>query len=210
MDPLVIGAIVIVLAIAALVFWQRQRTTHLHQRYGPEYERTVDELGRRRAEAELVRREKRVEKLDIRPLTPEQRHRFAGEWRAVQARFVDDPAGAVTDGDRLVEAAMKARGYPIADFDQRIADLSVHHARVVENYRDARDIARRHRSGDANTEDLRHAMVCYRELFADLLEDPSALRLDERVVEREVVRDDVISGADESLSRRRPDREIRP
>jgi hypothetical protein len=212
MDPLVIGAIVVVLAIAGFLIWQRQRTQQLHTRYGPEYERTVDELGRRRAEAELVRREKRVEQLEIRPLTTEERARFAEEWRSVQARFVDDPQGAVTQGDRLVEEAMKARGYPIAEFDQRIADLSVHHSSVVDNYRAARDIARRHRRGDASTEDLRQAMVYYRELFVDLLEDPALVdRHTERVVEREVVREDLVDATDGTSNRRRPrDREVRP
>ena len=204
MDPLVIGAIVVVLLVAAFLIWQRQRTQHLHGRYGPEYERTVDELGRRRAEAELVRRERRVEQLDIRPLAPEQRARFLEEWRSVQARFVDDPEGAVTQGDRLVEEVMKVRGYPVADFDQRIADLSVHHGRVVDNYREAREIGRRHRRGDATTEDLRQAMVYYRELFVDLLEEPTPTdRRAERLVEREVVRDDYALPANAVGDRRR-------
>jgi hypothetical protein len=211
MDPLVIGAIVVVLLVAAFLLWQRQRTQHLTGRYGPEYERTVDELGRRRAEAELLRRERRVEQLAIRSLEPEQRARFADEWKSVQARFVDDPEGAVTQGDLLVEEVMKARGYPVADFDQRIADLSVHHSRVVDNYREAREIGRRHRRGDATTEDLRQAMVYYRELFVDLLEDsPLADRRAERVVERAVVRDDYVLPANARGDQRRMnDREVK-
>jgi hypothetical protein len=125
----------------------------------------------RRAESELMKRQERVEQLDIRPLSASQRSEYMGRWRTVQAKFVDDPKGAVTDADALVTEVMKARGYPIADFDQRAADLSVHHPRVVENYRAARDIAQRHRRGEATTEDLRQAMVYCRVLFQDLLED---------------------------------------
>jgi hypothetical protein len=175
MDQGTIIAIVVgVLVLAALgwLVWQRQRSEALRERYGPEYERTVHDVGdKRRAEAELVKRQERVEQLDIRPLLAEQRRDYQERWRAVQTRFVDDPKGAVTDADPLVEDVMKTRGYPVSDFDQRAADLSVHHPRVVENYRAARDIAQRHRRGEASTEDLRQAMVHYRGLFEDLLED---------------------------------------
>ena len=163
---------VLVLAVIGWLVWQRQRSEALRERYGPEYARTVNELGdTRRAESELVRRQERVAALDIRPMSAELQNRFHQQWRAVQARFVDDPKGAVTDADALVEDAMRTRGYPVSDFDQRAADLSVHHPRVVENYRAARDIALRHRRGEASTEDLRQAMVYYRVLFQDLLED---------------------------------------
>ena len=175
MDQATIIAIVVgilVLAVVGWLVWQRQRSEQLRARYGPEYERTVTEVGdKRRAESELVKRKQRVEQLDIRPLSAEQQTGYMRQWRAVQTRFVDDPKGAVTDADRLVEDVMKTRGYPISDFDQRAADLSVHHPRVVDNYRSARDIAHRHRRGEATTEDLRQAMVFYRELFEDLLED---------------------------------------
>jgi hypothetical protein len=175
MDQVTIVAIAVgavVLALVGWYLWQRRRSTELRARYGPEYNRTVQAVGdRRRAEAELLRRQERVEHLEIRPLTAQQQTDYLGRWRAVQARFVDDPRGAVTDADRLVEEVMKARGYPLSDFDQRAADLSVHHPAVVSNYRAARDIAQRHRRGDASTEDLRRAMVYYRELFEDLLED---------------------------------------
>ncbi len=175
MDQVTIVAIVVGVALVALVgwyLWQRQRSERLRGRYGPEYERAVHEVGdKRRAEAELVKRQERVKHLDIRALPAEERGRFVQEWRAEQARFVDDPKAAVSNADRLVEEVMKARGYPVADFDQRAADLSVHHPRVVDNYRAARDIAARHRRGEAGTEELRQAMVYYRELFADLLED---------------------------------------
>ena len=163
---------ILVLAVVGWLVWQRQRSEQLRARYGPEYERTVTEVGdKRRAESELVKRQQRVEQLDIRPLSAEQQSGYLQQWRAVQTRFVDDPKGAVTDADRLVEDVMKMRGYPVADFDQRAADLSVHHPRVVDNYRAARDVAHRHRRGEATTEDLRQAMVYYRGLFEDLLED---------------------------------------
>lgn len=221
MDTVSIVAIVVGLAVVGLVAWyllQRRRSEELQARYGPEYSRTVSETGdRKRAEAELLKRKERVEHLDIRPLTAEQRDRFLEQWRAVQARFVDDPKGAVTDADRLVEEVMKTRGYPIADFDQRAADLSVHHPRVVENYRAARDIALRHRRGEASTEDLRQAMVYYRELFEDLLEDRehAGERANERAIDRAAHRDDgraARSARAEQGDERviRPDREVRP
>lgn len=175
MDQATIIAIVVgvlVLAVVGWLVWQRQRSEQLRARYGPEYERTVTQVGdKRRAESELVKRQQRVEQLDIRPLSAEQQSGYLRQWRAVQTRFVDDPKSAVTDADRLVEDVMRTRGYPVSDFDQRAADLSVHHPRVVDNYRSARDIAHRHRRGEATTEDLRQAMVFYRELFEDLLED---------------------------------------
>lgn len=190
---------VVVLALLGVLVWQRQRSEALRARYGPEYERTVSTLGdKRRAESELLKRQERVEHLDIVPLSAQQQNAYLQQWRGVQTRFVDDPKGAVTDADRLVEDVMKTRGYPISNFDQRAADLSVHHPRVVENYRAARDIAQRHRRGEATTEDLRQAMVHYRGLFQDLLEDhehaerePFAARSasEERVVERNAERD---------------------
>jgi hypothetical protein len=190
---------VVVLALLGVLVWQRQRSEALRARYGPEYERTVNTLGdKRRAESELLRRQERVEHLDIVPLSAQQQTSYLQQWRAVQTRFVDDPKGAVTDADRLVEDVMKTRGYPISNFDQRAADLSVHHPRVVENYRAARDIASRHRRGEATTEDLRQAMVHYRGLFQDLLEDrehaerevtTARAASEERVVERGAERD---------------------
>jgi len=198
MIAVVVG--VLVLALLGWYVWQRQRSEALRTRYGPEYERTVARVGdKRRAESELVKRQERVAQLDIRPLSAEQWNGYVQQWRAVQVRFVDDPRGAVTDADRLVEDVMKTRGYPISDFDQRAADLSVHHPRVVDNYRAARDVAQRHRRGEATTEDLRQAMVHYRGLFEDLLEDreheewkQSAARSanEERVIERGADRDE--------------------
>ncbi len=197
---IVIVVAVLVLSAIGWLVWQRQRSEALRSQYGPEYERAVNELGdKRRAEAELVKRQERVNQLDIRPLSAAQRGDYAGRWRSIQTKFVDDPKGAVTDADALVDDVMRARGYPIATFDQRAADLSVHHPRVVENYRAARDIALRHRRGEATTEDLRQAMVFYRALCQDVLEDrehaesraaPAAARQAERVVERNAPRAD--------------------
>ena len=168
--------IVIVVAIAAVAVgaWlamETRRTRRLRTHFGPEYERAVREHGdRRRAERELAHREERVHRLNIRSLAPQERERFAEAWRADQARFVDDPKAAVIQAEGLVTEVMRARGYPMADFDQRAEDISVDHPRVVQNYRAAREIVHRHERGDASTEDLRKAMVYYRALFDDLLE----------------------------------------
>lgn len=164
---------VIVLAVGAYVawtLWRRKQTHALRSRFGPEYDRAIARHGSpEAAEKKLAERARRVEKLNIRPLDPPQRDRFAAEWRTVQARFVDDPGGAVAQADVLVQQVMQARGYPVGDFEERAADLSVDHAAVVQNYRAARDIAQRHRRGEATTEDLRKAVVSYRALFEELL-----------------------------------------
>ena len=161
---------IIVIAGAAWMYWQSRRRVHLRDRFGSEYDRTVDHMGdARRAEAALSAREKRVEKLNIHPLPPEESARYAEVWRHVQALFVDDPKGAIGEADRLVNDVMTARGYPMADFDQRLEDISVDHGNVVEHYRSARAIARRERAGTVTTEELRQALVHYRALFDDLL-----------------------------------------
>ena len=171
-----IGFIIAVIILAAVVVWlllDRRNSRRLQSRFGPEYERTVRESGdRRRAERDLERREKRVERLHLQPLPLRDRERFLAVWRADQARFVDDPAGAVTDADRLVQEVMRLRGYPVADFEQRVEDISVDHPHLVQNYRAAREVAMRHRRGEATTEDLRKALVFYRGLFDELLETP--------------------------------------
>jgi hypothetical protein len=175
MDTRILIAVVVgvlVLAIVVWLFMQKRRTDELRRRYGPEYDRLIREKGdRRRAEAILEQREKRVEQLAIRSLTADERARFAEAWRSDQARFVDDPSRAVAEADRLVADLMMARGYPVGDFEQRAADISVDHPKVVENYRTAHDIALRQQRGEASTEDLRKAMVHYRALFDDLLAD---------------------------------------
>ena len=172
MDPklvIVVVAAIVVIAALAWMFARKRRTEGLRQRFGPEYERTVREHGPSRAESVLSAREKRVEKFPIRELATDERERFVTEWRAVQSRFVDDPKGAVGAADELVSRVMQARGYPMSDFEQRAADISVDHPRVVDNYRAAHVIALRHRKGEATTEDLRNAVIYYRSLFDELL-----------------------------------------
>jgi hypothetical protein len=163
-----------VLAVAIAVMLKDRRTTKLRDKFGPEYERAIDEVGgRRQAEAQLHDREKRVEAFAIQPLRVGERERYGASWRKVQADFVDSPKGAVTRADELVAEIMSARGYPVSDFEQRSADLSVDHPVVVQNYRAAHDIAVRHARGEAGTEDLRQAMIHYRALFDDLVSEPA-------------------------------------
>lgn len=169
-----IALLVVALLLGAAVAWflkDRMGRRRLRQRFGPEYDRTVEEAGdRREAELELKRREERIEHLEIRRLPMEERGRFARDWEDVQARFVDDPTGAIADADGLVAEVMRARGYPVGDFEQRAGDISVDHPHVVEHYRAARAIAVRSERGQAGTEELRQAMQHYRALFEDLLE----------------------------------------
>jgi hypothetical protein len=149
----------------------QRRTEELRKRFGPEYDRVINERGdARQAESELAARQKRVDRLDIQPIELAERERFIEAWRATQARFVDAPAEAIKDADRLVSEVMQARGYPVGDFEQRAADVSVDHPIVVENYRAARAIALANERGESGTEELRQAIVHYRALFEDLLE----------------------------------------
>jgi hypothetical protein len=168
---IVLVAIVVVGAVAWMVMNQRRRTEHLTERYGPEYQRTMESAGdKREAESELEAREERVKQYEIKALAPEQRDRYAAKWRETQADFVDDPSGAIAAADTLVRDVMGERGYPMGDFEQRTADISVDHPHVVEEYRAAHQIAERHAGGGVETEELRQAMVHYRALFEDLLE----------------------------------------
>jgi hypothetical protein len=174
MDPKLMWTIVVVVAaVVAAGLWfvmEKRRRLRLRQRFGSEYDRAVHDAGsERRAEAALDARTRRVARLQIRPLSESDAMRFAETWRGLQTRFVDEPAAAIADADRLVGEVMTARGYPLGDFDQRAADISVDHPRVVANYRAARDIARRQGRGEATTEDLRQAIIHYRALFEDLL-----------------------------------------
>ena len=171
-------AVVVMIAVAAAavavaLFWfvQKRRSERLHEKFGPEYGRTMEAFGdRRKAESELESRQKRIEKFEIRPISPEDRSRFAEAWKVDQARFVDGPREAVMRAHQLVNELMKARGYPVSEeFQQNAADLSVDHPHVVEHYRLACEIAARQEAGQANTEDLRNAMVSYRTLFEELL-----------------------------------------
>lgn len=158
------------IAAAGWMYLQKKQTGRLRSRFGSEYDRLAEAEGSRgRAEKTLNEREKRVERFNLVPLSPEDRDRFAGAWRQEQAGFVDDPRAAVANADSLVTEVMKARGYPMGDFEQRAADISVDHSLVVKNYRIAHDIALRDRGGKTSTEELRTALLHYRMLFEDLL-----------------------------------------
>jgi hypothetical protein len=165
---------VIVIAAIALVAWsvaRKRRTDALRGTFGSEYDRATSAAGGRRAgEAELTERVKRREELDIRPLAPAAVERYTNEWQAVQGRFVDSPEGSLGEADRLVTSVMRERGYPMDDFDQRSADISVDHADVVDDYRAAHAISLANDHGKATTEDLRQAMVHYRSLFERMVE----------------------------------------
>lgn len=177
-----IVAVLALLALAAWFFSRRKQSYRLAQRFGPEYGHTVDELGSRtKAEAELKARESRVERLIIVALTHTDAARFSQAWSDLQGRFVDDPKGAVVQADQLVRELMGKRGYPVADFERRAADISVDHPAVVDHYRAAQAIALRDTRGEADTEELRKAVVHYRALFDDLLEviKPEAARANE-------------------------------
>jgi hypothetical protein len=167
------AALIVVVAVAAWLYGRKRRaaTAGLRQKFGPEYERAVLMHGSK-AEAKLVDREKRVERLNIRDLDSREYERYSKQWQAVQSRFVDSPKGAVAEADDLVSSVMKARGYPVSDFDQRAADISVDHPRVVENYRSAHQIALRVGKDQATTEELRTAMIHYRSLFEELVQVP--------------------------------------
>jgi len=148
----------------------------MRKKFGPEYERAVLTHGsERKAEAKLSDREKRVDQLNIRDLDSVEHERYSKQWQAVQSRFVDSPKGAVAEADDLVSSVMKVRGYPVAEFDQRAADISVDHPRVVENYRSAHEIALRVGKDAATTEDLRTAMIHYRSLFEELVQVPTVV-----------------------------------
>ena len=167
---IVIGLVVI--AAVAFVVIRRRRSQNLRKRFGPEYDRVLQQQGdTRKAEGVLEFREKRREKFEVRPLTAADRSSYAVRWDEVQSQFVDDPRGAVTVADGLINEVMQKRGYPIGEFEQRAADVSVDHPFVVENYRTAHAIALRHSAGQASTEDLRQAMVHYRMLFQELLDE---------------------------------------
>jgi hypothetical protein len=175
LDPKLIALAAVVILVIAVLAWlyvrnRRSTTADLRQKFGPEYERAVREHGsERKAEAKLADREKRVEKLNIRGLDPMEHERFSKQWESVQSRFVDSPKGAVTEADDLVSSLMRTRGYPVSDFDQRAADISVDHPRVVENYRSGHESALRVVKNGASTEELRTPMIHYRSLFEELV-----------------------------------------
>jgi hypothetical protein len=168
---------ILVVAVLAVVVWQalaRRRTGRLQQQFGPEYDRTLGTADSRRdAEAELQAREERRQQLEIRPLSGAARDRYLQSWQTIQGQFVDDPRGAVASADSLIQSVMAERGYPVDDFEQRAADISVDHPQVVENYRQGHQLAQASADGSDSTEDLRQAMRHYRALFDELLEPAS-------------------------------------
>ncbi|MGA7853531.1 MAG: hypothetical protein WCA15_09410 [Candidatus Acidiferrales bacterium] len=177
----IVVLVVILLAVigaVAIAFIMRQRTEKLRAQFGPEYDRTVAETGNRfKAEARLAKVEERVRRYELRPIAAADRDRFRQSWRAVQAKFVDDPSRALDEADQLLARAMQARGYPPTDFQNRAMEISVDHGAVVENYRAGHEIVVRNARREATTEDLRKAMVHYRALFDELMqEEPVPLR----------------------------------
>ena len=181
METWQIALIALAVLVALGVVWVAsrrqgtQRTERLTEQYGPEYERAVESAGdQRAAERELDARSERVKGYEIRALSADERDQYIARWTETQASFVDDPSGAISQADLLVQEVMRERGYPMVDFEQRAADISVDHPQIVEEYRAAHDIAERHAAGGVETEDLRQGMVHYRALFQDLLETDSA------------------------------------
>jgi hypothetical protein len=166
-----VAMVIVLIAVAAYLLYQKKQSHRLEKRFGPEYGRAVKELGgRTKAETELKTREKRVEHLNIVPLAPAETTRFGQAWKALQSNFVDNPKGVVVQADQLVRELLLKRGYPMGDFERRAADISVDHPAVVANYRAAQAIAARDQRGEADTEELRKAVVHYRALFDELLE----------------------------------------
>ena len=168
----VVLALVIVGVILATIFTRRNRRSKaLHDRFGTEYDRTVQALGdEKKAQAELQERQKYVQALDIHSLSISQRDRYQTDWAEVQSQFVDEPGQAIVDADRLIMEVMQLRNYPVSDFEQRAADISVNYPELVSNYRAARAIAIKNKEGKADTEELRQAMIYYHSLFEELLE----------------------------------------
>jgi hypothetical protein len=198
MDTWVWIVIAVVAAVVLLAVFlsatRSRRTRSLQDRFGNEYDRTVEHAGdKREAERELREREKRHDALDLKPLSPQQRDSYVQEWQTTQGRFVDDPSGAVAEADRLVQRVMKDRGYPVDDFEQRAADISVEHPELVEKYRTAHGVAQKSEQGRASTEELRHSVRHYRAVFAELLGDDDVENVDE------------VSSRDESEVRERDD-----
>jgi len=171
-------AVLLVAGIAIVFSFRKRKTERLRTQFGgAEYNRAVKEGGsRQRAEAVLDKRADRVESFHIQPLGPGDRTRFVESWRRVQARFVDGPGGALTEADQLLRDVMSTRGYPVSDFEQRAADISVDHPLVLEHYRSAHEIAVRQNQGQASTEELRQAMIHYRALFEKLVDEPELAR----------------------------------
>jgi len=171
----VVGILVLILIVIGVILQSRKKT-RLRDRFGSEYDRTVSEVGADKAHARLERREAEVEKLKLRDLLPAQRDRFLADWNAVQARFVDHPKGALIEADELVTSLLQARGYPAANFEQNAEYLSVSHGGMMEDFRSAHAVMERSGRGEANTEELRTAMIRYRGLFDELVGSAVAAR----------------------------------
>jgi hypothetical protein len=171
----IIAVVVIFLIIGIImgvVFAGRKRSQHLQEKFGPEYNHTIQSSGnKKKAQAELDERQKHVDALNIRPLTVSEREHYQAEWMAIQAKFVDQPGQATIEADHLIMDVMKLRAYPVSDFEQRAADISVNYPDLVSNYRAAREIAIKNEQHTAYTEELRQAMIYYRSLFDDLLKE---------------------------------------
>jgi len=167
---IVFVAAVVIIGVLVSFIVNRKRSKRLKERFGPEYDRTVrHSRSREKAEADLREREKRVRQFDIVPLLPNDRQRFQDSWATIQGRFVDNPKTSVEEANIVIQEVMQRRGYPVIDFEQAAADLSVDYPVVVENYRAAHQIAKRNERGMADTEELRQALVYYRALFRELL-----------------------------------------
>ena len=168
---IVVLVVVIVGIILGLVFTRRKRSEQLHEHFGPEYDRTVQTAGdEKKAQTELDERQKHVKALNIRPLSIDERERYLADWTSVQSKFVDEPGQAIIDADGLIMEVMQVRAYPVSDFEQRAADISVNYPALVSNYRAAREIAVKNEQHQADTEELRQAMIHYRSLFEELLQ----------------------------------------
>ena len=169
----IIGVVVVLVIIGAIlgpIFARRKRSDKFHDKYGPEYDHTVQTMGtEKKAQTELNERQKHVETLNIRPLSENERQRYLANWTAVQAKFVDEPGQATVEADHLIMEVMQIRNYPVSDFEQRAADVSISYPDLVSNYRAAREIAIKNEKHQANTEELRQAMIYYRSLFDELL-----------------------------------------
>lgn len=175
---IIIAVVVVVIigVVMALVFTGRNRSGQLQEHFGAEYEHTVQALGdEKKAQTELSERQKHVESLNIRPLTEGERERYQVDWAAIQSKFVDEPGQAIEAADRLIMEVMQLRAYPVSDFEQRAADISVKYPALVSNYRAARVIAIKNKDHQADTEELRQAMIYYRSLFDELLKPAASV-----------------------------------
>ena len=179
---IVVVVVMIIGVILGLVFARRNRSDRFQKHFGPEYDRTVQTMGgEKKAQTELNERQKHVEALDIRPLSVSERERYLADWTVVQSKFVDEPGQAIVDADSLIIEVMQIRGYPVSDFEQRSADISVKYPALVSNYRGAREIASKNKLQQANTEELRQAMIYYRSLFDELLKTESVVGEEKKI-----------------------------